>query len=98
MSMTGIEAISAERKRQVEEEGWTPEHDRQHKSGELALAAACYAIPPLFRKTWDAVEKLWCWHYNWWKPTPKDRKREIVKAGALLAAEYDRLVAEEAQP
>jgi len=26
-----------------------------------------------------------------WKPTPDDRVRELVKAGALIAAEIDRL-------
>ncbi len=98
MSMTGIEAIAAERKRQVEAEGWTPEHDRQHKEGELALAAICYATPLRFRSVWAVVGKLWPWSSYWWKPTPNDRKREIVKAGALLAAEYNRLVAAEAQP
>ena len=42
---TGIELIQEERTRQVQEEGWTPEHDEEHGDGELALAAACYAIP-----------------------------------------------------
>lgn len=41
--MTGIELITAERLRQVAVEGWTPEHDDEHKRGELANAAACYA-------------------------------------------------------
>ncbi len=41
--MNGAERIAAERKRQIEVEGWTPEHDRQHSSGDLARAASCYA-------------------------------------------------------
>jgi hypothetical protein len=36
--------IAAERSRQVEQEGWTPEHDDQHHAGELAAAAGCYAL------------------------------------------------------
>lgn len=32
-----------ERRRQVEVEGWTPEHDDEHEPGVLAEAAACYA-------------------------------------------------------
>lgn len=36
--MTGIERIAAERRRQIGEEGWTPEHDAQHVNGELAEA------------------------------------------------------------
>ncbi len=42
---TGIELITAERKRQIEKEGWTPEHDAEHTDGSLALAAVCYAAP-----------------------------------------------------
>jgi hypothetical protein len=42
--MTGAELIAAERQRQIEVEGWTPEHDAAHDGGELAIAAACYAV------------------------------------------------------
>ena len=31
------------------------------------------------------------WEQKWWKPTPNDRVRELTKAGALIAAEIDRL-------
>jgi hypothetical protein len=34
----------------------------------------------------------WPWHPNHWKPSPDDRIRELVKAGALIAAEIDRLI------
>ena len=34
---------------------------------------------------------LWPWKEAWWKPTPEDRIRELVKAGALIVAEIDRL-------
>ncbi|MFV0348332.1 MAG: hypothetical protein ACK5JO_07070 [Halodesulfovibrio sp.] len=47
--MNGIELIAAERARQIEKEGWTPEHDDQHEPEELELAAACYAMPPKHR-------------------------------------------------
>ncbi|WP_253249569.1 hypothetical protein [Pseudomonas aeruginosa] len=36
--------VQAERSRQVEAEGWTPEHDDEHDSGELAAAGAAYAL------------------------------------------------------
>jgi hypothetical protein len=89
--MDGIELIAAERRRQVEAEGWTPEHDDEHGRGELARAAACYALPhglrPIRRPPAD-----WPWDDEWWKPTSKDRLRELVKAGALIAAEIDRLL------
>ena len=34
----------------------------------------------------------WPWNVVWWKPTPDDRIRELAKAGALIAAEIDRLI------
>ena len=34
---------------------------------------------------------LWPWALSQWKPTPDDRIRELTKAGALIAAEIDRL-------
>ena len=43
--MSGIDLIREERERQVQQEGWTEEHDKQHEGGELALAACCYASP-----------------------------------------------------
>lgn len=91
--MTGIERIAAERQRQIEQEGWTPEHDDKHGDGSLACAAACYALPPTSRRL--RVPPLdWpsSWSASWWKPTPEDRERELTKAGALIAAEIDRLL------
>lgn len=44
-SLTGAELIAAERRRQIEQEGWTPDHDDEHEDGSLALAAVCYASP-----------------------------------------------------
>jgi len=83
---TGIELIAEERQRQIESEGWSSQHDSfEHEDGSLAIAGACYALgdptPPAF----------WPWNYKWWKPTPKNRIRELQKAGALIAAEIDRL-------
>lgn len=111
LRQVGIDLIAAERQRQIAVEGWTPEHDRQHENGQLAMAAACYALPELFRnyvkkpiytlltrygeelvqtgEKW--LPKDWLWDAKWWKPTPDDRERELIKAGALIAAEIDRL-------
>lgn len=89
---TGVELIAAERKRQMREEGWTPSHDDSHARGEMALAAAKYAIPESRRASIAARGvRLWPWASRWWKPTPNYRVRELVKAGALIAAEIDRL-------
>jgi hypothetical protein len=107
---SGIEMIAEERRRQVQEEGWTPAHDDAHRGGQLAMAGACYAIPAHHREAevgvgavsvrFNLLRFLWPWRYcpprgpsfeHWWKPTPDDRVRELVKAGALIAAEIDRL-------
>lgn len=92
----GVSLIAAERRRQIDAEGWTPEHDDQHEDGEMARAAACYALPDERRQYglggyFDPMPKLWPWDRQWWKPRNSDRVRELVKAGALIAAEIDRL-------
>lgn len=100
---TGIDIIAAERQRQIEKEGWTKEHDSEHCFGELANAAACYAMTDFYKMrdvisiecedmTTQQVPILWPWDGNWWKPTPNDRIKELAKAGALIAAEIDRLL------
>jgi len=92
--MTGIELIAAERQRQVEVEGWTPEHDDEHANGEMLQAAIAYANEPKFGQfVTDFRAFLFpkSWHPSWWKPSPENRVRELVKAGSLIAAEIDRL-------
>jgi hypothetical protein len=98
----GVKLIAQERIRHISEEGWTPAHDDSHSHEEMALAAATYAVPEYVRqttlaKTFSYMEPkrilryLWPWDMKWWKPTPHNRERELVKAGALIAAEIDRL-------
>lgn len=83
--------VLAERERQQSVEGWAPEHDDKHTFGELADAAACYAIVRGERLPWRLriVDKLWRWRDDWWKP--KERRRDLVRAGALILAEIERL-------
>lgn len=82
--------IAAERSRQVSDEGWTSEHDDAHGSGEIACAAAALAWP-ISRDISDGPGKDDLWPTGWaWKPS--SRRRELVKAGALIAAEIDRLL------
>lgn len=92
----GLGIISEERQRQITEEGWTAEHDAQHRNGELAEAAACYAMGQEDRQHLDRCglffSRLWPWSRDWWKPTTENRIRELAKAGALIAAEIDRLL------
>ncbi len=112
--MSGVERIAAERQRQIEKEGWTPEHDDQHTGGELALAAALYAAAqPLYargkdHRGWDVFYDPWPWKKTvphprsesgfpgievnaWDKRDKHDRLRRLEIAGALIAAEIDRL-------
>jgi hypothetical protein len=87
--MSAIDDIAAERKRQIEVEGWTAEHDDLHRDGVLARAAACYTDPtyPLIGHTF--LPMGWPWGASWWKPTT--RRRDLVKAAALIVAEIERL-------
>ena len=89
--MSIIDEIAAERRRQIEQEGWTPEHDNVHSGGQMAMAAACYALSSAGVADWLRVTslKLWPWGREWWKPTT--RRRDLIKAGALIVAEIERL-------
>lgn len=86
---TAIELIADERKRQIEVEGYTPEHDDEHVNGELAKAAAVYSMPE--RKRYGWVSAFWPWDLRFWKPTPENRIRELVKSASLVVAEIERL-------
>lgn len=116
--MTGTELIAAERQRQIEREGWTPDHDDEHTDGSMALAAVCYATPvrlyeqveyaigPAFSDPWpESWDAAWDKRYGYGErkenpgnvpPDPTtytdvERLDLLVKAGALIAAEIDRL-------
>jgi hypothetical protein len=100
----GAELIAAERRRHVDVEGWTPEHDAEHDRCELLHAAQNYMELGEFiaytgrddaaryyrgRPPREAV-----WPPGWsWKPDHTDPVRNLVKAGACIAAEIDRLMA-----
>jgi hypothetical protein len=92
----GVQMIADERQRQIEVEGWDAEHDRG-QADEIASAGACYALPPVVREDTripfnSPTPLLWPWDDKWWKPTPGDRIRELVKAGALIAAAIDSML------
>lgn len=79
-------AVMAERRRQIEVEGWSSEHDDGHSVAELARAGGCYAIHA--GALLDGVPLHWPWSKEWWKPA--DFRRNLVKAAALIAAEGER--------
>lgn len=90
--ITGAELIVAERRRQIDGEGWSATHDDdEHDDGGLLGAAFCYVDQVLRNKDTDALPgRSWPWNSSWWKPSA-DPVRNLVKAGALIAAEIDRL-------
>lgn len=97
MELTKAECdVLDERRRQQEVEGWTPAHDDKHDKGEMPRAAGLYAISAGFAtKYLDGetetcpVPDGWPWDSKWWKPT--NARRDLVKAGALILAEIERL-------
>lgn len=88
--------VQAERLRQVEAEGWTPEHDDEHACDEIAAFACFYAMPPAARD-WDASSTGYgdtlgeAILPEGWEPKTGDRRRDLVKACALALAEIERL-------
>jgi len=102
MKKTGIELIAEERQRQINVEGWTKEHDAMHTGGQLAYAAAVYAALPINIYYHDKQYadqhrfiELWPFDKSDLKPSPGNRIKELVKAGALVLAEIERLQANE---
>jgi hypothetical protein len=94
----------------VRHEGWSASHDYEHDSGELARAGACYAMAAGTRLHWlhsnyvkaarphhDPVAGIEPWPFDedWWKP--EDPRRDLVRAGALIIAEIERLDRQDAR-
>lgn len=87
--------VLSERCRQIEAEGWTPEHDDEHVNDEIAALACFYTMPPRARD-WSGPDGYGetlgaAMLPDGWKATTGDRRRELVKAGALILAEIERL-------
>lgn len=97
---SGVHLIAKERQRHIEGEFYTSEHDDQHSNGQLAGAGAVYALNAAgFLDASNIQAKrpgvthtvnLWPFGPSCYKPT--NAVRNLVKAGALIAAEIDRLL------
>lgn len=96
----GIDLIAAERARHIEQLGYDGDHDGSHHvMGELADMAASYAVTEPeegdfpFDAEWDTrprgggEAKLLQAH----EQPDATRIRQLTKAGALIAAEIDRI-------
>lgn len=91
--------ICKERVRQMEEEGYTPEHDDAHDRGELTLAAISHAgralelmtekIDESRRLAGEALAE--CWPFAGFVGRVKPPRRYLVIAAALIVAEIERL-------
>ncbi|HGM5924667.1 TPA: hypothetical protein ACKP5H_002658 [Stenotrophomonas maltophilia] len=92
---TGVKAIASERERQLRAEGFSRDCDQQYREGELARAATAYVqlaamdLQVGSRKHIASQEPpfFWPWALEWWKPV--DARRDLVRAGALIAAQID---------
>lgn len=93
--MNGASRIAFERQRQIEVEGYTAEHDHGH-ADELLRAGRCYAAAADNDLNGFGHARIappdWPWHPSFWKPTG-DPVRDLEKAGALIAAAIDDLLA-----
>ena len=100
--MSGIELIARERERQIRDRGFTEKHDSSpgHLDGELARYACYYAMPGCveikdngFSFTIDPGFFFpEFWSYELAKRKGKSRIEQLTVAGALIAAEIDRLL------
>lgn len=102
-----MELIAKERQRQQDAEGYDVEHDDGHTLGALAMAAALYAIASTGERLHKVCvhERSVDWFDPWpWDPeddkrpkrypdtpTRRQQMRLLTKAGALIAAELDRV-------
>jgi hypothetical protein len=92
----GVALIAVERSRQVTAKGYTPAHDARHDGSQLARAAACYALYAAGVRQLGIHPLGTAWPWPWpdadFRPGD-DPVRALTKAGALIAAELDRLIA-----
>jgi len=82
---TGIELIAQERQEQTTKHGWSQEHDNTHVDGELKYAA-------LFALGEEYYLQPYGWHDFEDSINRKSEIEKLIIAGALIAAEIDRLI------
>lgn len=102
--MSGADRIAAERQRQIDVEGYTPEHDAGHAAQLIGAAnsyaafanvtvAQGYTVEEALAFGGDIIPPMWPWSSHFWKPTGEPI-RDLEKAGALIAAAIDSLEAD----
>ena len=93
----GLGRICAERQRQITEEGFSLLQDERYVEQELIRAAQSYLMAAEFIEQCPGKDPAkmkepgwWPWAPHWWRPS-SDPIRNLEKAGALIAAEIDRI-------
>ena len=83
--------VHIERLRQIDVENRSPVDDDDYSLGQLAYAASGYAqgSVPAQQVQGCLRPSYWPWHPRWWKPGSP--RRMLVKAGALILAEIERI-------
>jgi len=84
-----LNEVKSERIRQIEQ-GWTLAHDDTHSDGEIALAAACYALESADQCSLGILKQIWPWEKEYWKPR-RSRRLNLMRAAALIVAEIERI-------
>ena len=90
--MTGIDLIAQERERQMSSEGYDSRNDDAYRDGQLEKAAIAYLVNTVPCGVGDG-RSFWPWKKEFWKP--RDKKANLVRAGALIAAALDRVIRDE---
>lgn len=86
---TGIELIAQERQEQIEKHGWTRQHDvDSHNNGDIDKAFRA-VLNAESRHQLDKFPEGWETFAE--KVIDKPYKEKLIIAGALIAAEIDRL-------
>ncbi len=87
----GAQLIAEERWKQEALKGFSAAHDDAHTDNELINAAYCYMHANGCLADWlIPAPDYWPWEKDAWRPS-EDPVRNLVKAGALIAAEIDRI-------
>lgn len=84
---TAVQLIAEKHRTNREHKGYTPEHDDEHISGELADAAIAFIMQDL--QGIKNAKDWWPFEEDQWNPSD-DPIRNLVKAGALIVAEIER--------
>lgn len=92
-----LNLVKAERQKQINKHGYTPEHDDEHTDGSIADAGACYGANS--DNLWafgeygqTGLKEVWAWDYEFFKKEDHDRKQQLIIGAAFYMAEYERIV------